>query len=203
MKQGTKEWHDIRCGRITASRIGDIMKKLKSGGYGAGHRNYVAELVAERLTGEPADSFTNAAMQWGTDTEPQARSAYEFEKDVEVEEIGFVKHPDIEMAGCSPDGLVGDDGLVEIKCPKTATHIDTLRGSKIKKSYLLQMQWQMACTGRKWCDWVSYDPRMPLELSLFIKRVKRSDKKIKEMESEVRAADKEVDSIIEELKEKK
>lgn len=184
MIQGSPEWFAARCGKVTASRITDLMAKTKSG-WGAGRKNYAAELVAERLTGTPAQSFTNAAMQWGTETEPQARAAYAFFHDADVQEIGFADHPTIKMAGASPDGLVNADGLVEIKCPNTATHIDTLLSKEVPKKYVPQMMFQMACTSRDWCDFVSFDPRMPEDLRLFMRRVERDDKQIAEIEDAV------------------
>ena len=140
---------------------------------------------AERLTGTVAESYSNAAMQWGTDTEPMARSAYQFYTDADVVQTGFVLHPTIADAGASPDGLVGDEGLVEIKCPSTATHIDTLLSGTVPGKYLTQMLWQMACTGRQWCDLVSFDPRLPESMRLFVKRVERDDARIAELETEV------------------
>jgi putative phage-type endonuclease len=168
--QGSAEWLAARCGKATASRMADIMAKTKAG-WGASRANYLAELVAERLTMRPADGFTNAAMQWGTDKEPEARNAYEFLTGHSVDEVGFVDHPSIPMTGASPDGLVGDLGMVEIKCPNTSTHIDTLLAGEIAHKYVLQMTWQMECTGRRWCDFVSYDPRLPLPMRLFTRRV--------------------------------
>ncbi len=182
--QGSDEWKAMRCGKVTASRVADVIAKTKSG-WGASRFNYAAELIAERLTGVAAEGFTNAAMQWGTDQEPSARMAYEFMQDVTVEQIAFVVHPSIADAGASPDGLVGESGLVEIKCPNTATHIDTLIKQEIPAKYITQMMWQMACTGRKWCDFVSYDPRLPESMQLFVKRIDRDDKLIAELESEV------------------
>ena len=184
--QGSEEWFAIRCGKVTASRVADVIAKTKTG-WGASRKNYLAELVAERLTGQSAGGFTNAAMQWGTDMEPEARAAYSFFRDADVQEIGFVVHPTIEDSGASPDGLVGDDGLVEIKCPNTATHIDTLLSETIPGKYVTQMDWQMACTGRKWCDFVSYDPRLPEDMRIFIKRVVRDDQRIAELEKEITA----------------
>ena len=169
-EQGTPEWHAERCGKVTASRIADVMAKTKSGP-GAARKNYMAELLTERLTGQPRESFTSSAMQWGTDTEPQARAMYALEYNVDVVEVGFVPHPDLAKAGASPDGLVYDDGLVEIKCPNTATHIETLRTEKIDRRYILQMHWQMICTGREWCDFVSFDPRLPDAMQMFVKTV--------------------------------
>jgi putative phage-type endonuclease len=182
--QGTPEWYAQRLGKLTASRIADALAKTKSG-WGASRANYMAQLVAERLTGQQQESFTNAAMQWGTDTEPHARAAYEYHTDNTVELVGFVDHPIIEMAGASPDGMVSTDGLVEIKCPNTATHIETLLGRSAPSKYLLQMQWQMACTGRKWCDFVSFDPRMPENMRLLVHRVKRDDVLIASLENDV------------------
>jgi putative phage-type endonuclease len=184
MDQGTEEWFTIRIGKVTASRVADVIAKTKTG-YSATRDNYMAQLVCERLTGQKGESFTNAAMQHGTDTEPLARAAYEAYADVLVDEVGFVPHPSIIMAGASPDGLVGDDGLLEIKCPNTATHIETLLSQSVPGKYNTQMQFQMACTGRQWCDFVSFDNRLPEELQLFVKRVPRDNEFIKQMEDEV------------------
>ena len=184
MDQRSEEWFAIRIGKVTASRVADILAKTKSG-YSASRDNYMAQLVCERLTGQKADGFTNAAMQWGTSTEPLARAAYESRYDVLVDEVGFVPHPTIQMAGASPDGFVGQDGLIEIKCPNTATHIDTLLSETVPTKYYTQMQFQLACTGREWCDFVSFDNRLPEELQLFVKRVPRDDVYIKIMEAEI------------------
>ena len=184
--QGSEEWHRARLGRVTASRVADVLARTKTG-YSASRAGYMAELIAERLTQTPAAAFTNAAMQWGTEHEPEARAAYEFMGDCEVVEIGFVQHPTIAMSGASPDGLVGADGLVEIKCPNTATHLDTLLSQAIPGKYQTQMLWQMACTGRAWCDFASYDPRMPEHMRLFVTRLPRDDVRIAEMEREVSA----------------
>jgi putative phage-type endonuclease len=184
MEQGTEEWFTIRIGKVTASRVADVIAKTKTG-YSASRENYMAQLVCERLTGQKGESFSNAAMQHGTDTEPLARAAYEAFQDILVDEVGFVPHPSIIMAGASPDGLVGDDGLLEIKCPNTATHIETLLSQSVPGKYNTQMQFQMACTGRQWCDFVSFDNRLPNELQLFVKRVPRDNEFIKQMEDEV------------------
>ena len=170
MEQRSEEWFAARCGKVTASRVADIMARTKTGP-SASRENYLAQLVCERMTGKPAESYSNAAMAWGTEQEPFARAAYESVKDVLVEEVGFVPHPSFSEAGASPDGLVGEFGLVEIKCPNTATHIQTLLEQKVPEKYITQMQWQMACTQRHWCDYVSFDPRMAEGLQLFIKRV--------------------------------
>jgi putative phage-type endonuclease len=195
IEQGTPEWLAERLGKATASRISDIMAKTKSGP-SASRQNYAAELIAERLTGNGGDFYINAAMQRGTDLEPDARDAYSFESGHTVEQVGFIPHPTIAMSGASPDGLVGDVGLVEIKCPGTAKHIATLTGGSIDGKFVNQMQWQMACTGRSWCDFVSYDPRLPVEMQLATRRVHRDDEMIAEMEREVVAFLAEVDGLI-------
>jgi putative phage-type endonuclease len=182
--QGSAEWFAVRCGKVTASRVADVIAKTKTG-YGASRANYAAELIAERLTQSTAASFTNAAMQWGTDQEPHARAAYSFLHDVDVEEIAFVDHPEIAMTGASPDGLVGLDGLVEFKCPNTATHLDTLLSETVPGKYITQMQWQMACTGRAWCDFASFDPRLPPSMQLFVRRVERDASLILDLEAQV------------------
>lgn len=184
IEQRSPEWYAARCGMVTASRVADVMARTKAG-WGASRANYAAELIAERLTGQPAESYQNAAMKWGIETEPQARDAYAFFADVDVVQVGFVTHPRIIRAGCSPDGLIGDDGLAEFKCPNTATHIETLLTGVVPAKYATQMLWQMACTDRKWCDYVSFDPRMPEHMRYWCKRVHRNDALIAELEREV------------------
>jgi putative phage-type endonuclease len=183
LEQRSDEWFAVRCGKVTASRVSDVIAKTKSG-WGASRANYMAQLIAERLTGEVADSYSNSAMQWGIDHEDEARVAYEFYENAKVQEIGFVRHQDLE-SGASPDGLVGDDGLIEIKCPNTATHIQTLLDQKIPQKYETQMLWQMECTERKWCDFVSFDPRMPEDLKGYVKRFERDDKRLDEIRTMV------------------
>lgn len=185
MEQGSTEWLQVRLGKVTASRVADIVAKTKSGP-SASRANYMAQLIAERLSGVPQESYTNSAMQWGTATEDEARAAYEFETGAHVESIAFVEHPEINHCGASPDGLVNGSGLVEIKCPNTATHIQTVIGKVVPSKYIVQMQWQMACTGRDWCDFVSYDPRLPDRMRLFIRRVDRDEKHISELQDAVR-----------------
>jgi len=198
IEQGSEAWKELRLGRVTASRAADVIAKTKTG-WGASRANYMAQLVAERLTGTAAEGFSNAAMQWGTDTEPQARLAYEFRTDATVEQIAFAPHPTIEMSGASPDGIIGDDGLVEIKCPNTATHIETLRSGKIAEKYVTQMMWQMASTGRAWCDFVSFDPRMPESMSLWIHRIERDEEMIAYLEKHIIEFLAELDGIVAEL----
>ena len=184
VEQRSPEWFASRLGKVTASRVADVIAKTKSG-YSASRDNYMAQLICERLTGQQGESFTNAAMTWGTETEPLARSAFEAYADVMVEEVGFVPHPTIEMSGASPDGLVGAEGMLEIKCPNTATHIDTLLTQTVPSKYITQMQWQMACCERQWCEFVSFDPRLPQDLQLFVKRVEFNQTYVAMLEEEV------------------
>jgi len=184
MEQHSPEWFAARLGKVTGSRVADLSAKTKSG-YSASRANYMAELICERLTGQQGERFSNAAMQWGTDQEPMARAAYEFLHAVSVVETGFVVHPVIAEFGASPDGLVGNDGLIEIKCPNTATHIETLLGETVPSKYFTQMQAQMACTGRAWCDFVSFDPRLPDDMQMWAKRVPRDDQFIADREAEI------------------
>lgn len=183
-EQGSDEWRMARLGKVGASGVADATARTKTG-WGASRANLAARLVAERLTGALSEGFTNDAMRWGTEKEPEARQVYQFVHGVDVKQVGLVLHPSIEMTVASPDGLVGDDGLVEIKCPQTATHIETLLCREADSRYIKQMQWQMACTGRQWVDWVSYDPRMPGEMQLFVRRVNRDPVVIAELEKQV------------------
>jgi putative phage-type endonuclease len=198
MEQRSPEWYAARLGKVTASRVADIIAKTKSG-YSTSRANYMAELVCERLTGKQGDFYQNAAMAWGTETEPMARSAYEAHSGNLVTETGLVLHPSIADAGASPDGLIDEDGLVEIKCPNTSTHIDTLLDEKVPSKYVTQIMWQMACTERKWCDFVSFDPRMPEHMQIFVKRVERDDDMIIELEREVEKFLSELDEKINKL----
>jgi putative phage-type endonuclease len=194
-EQGSEQWFAARLGKVSASRIADLTAKTKSG-YSTSRANYAAELIAERLTGVKAEKYTNGAMQWGTEQEGPARTMYEFMSDVSVTEVGLVIHPTIDAACASPDGLVGDDGLIEIKCPLTATHLDTLLGAGIDLKYMKQMQWQMACTGRSWCDFASFDPRLPADMQLHVSRVNRDPIIIADLEKEVRSFLAEIDAKI-------
>ncbi|MEL6467072.1 MAG: lambda exonuclease family protein [Pseudomonadota bacterium] len=167
MEQRSQEWFDARLGRVTASRISDVMMKPDAAGY----QNYLAQLVCERLSGNSADTgFVSAAMQHGIDTEPQAQAVYELTTGNQVEEVAFVQHPTL-MAGASPDGLIGADGGLELKCPQPAEHIRMLTGGAIKRQYLLQMQWGMECTKREWWDFATFCPTLPSEMQLCIRRV--------------------------------
>lgn len=180
------QWIADRVGKVTASKIADVMAKTKSG-YSASRKNYLAQLALERITGEKDEGYTNAAMQWGIDTEPEARAAFEFQNDVIVEEVLFIPHPTIPDSGASPDGLIGDLEMIEIKCPTKATHMDFLLTKKIPQKYLLQMQWQMACAEREVNYFVSFDPRFPVEMQMLTVTIERDDKLIQQIENEVRS----------------
>jgi putative phage-type endonuclease len=196
--QGSDAWLASRVGKVTASRMADLMARTKSG-WGASRANYLAELLCERLTGVQGERFVNAAMAHGTATEPFARQAYTDRTGVDVFEVGFIDHPEIAMSGASPDGYVGRDGLLEIKCPNTATHLDTLLSGVVPEKYVLQMHWQMACAGRAWCDFVSYDPRCPEHLRLFMRRIERDTSLVLQLEAEVSTFLAELDAKIEAL----
>ena len=202
MDQGTQEWHEARLGRVTASRISDVMATGRGGAPSSTRANYRADLVVERLTGVVREGFTNSAMAWGTDTEPQARATYTLTTGLSVNQVGFVPHPTIDWAGASPDGLIGDRGLIEIKCPNSSTHIATLRGAPIDPKYFKQMQFQMSCTGRDWCDFVSFDPRLPDEMQIHIRRVEADREAIAEIETAVRSFLGEVEEEITDLRRK-
>lgn len=185
MIQGSAEWHQARLGKLTASRLADALAKTKTG-WGASRANLLADLLTERLTGIPVDAYVSPAMQWGRDNEGFACDVYAFRTDADLDDAGFVDHPTIAMSGASPDRYVGADGLLEIKCPNTATHLDTLLSGAVPARYLAQMAWQMACTGRAWCDFVSFDPRLPDHMRLFVRRVPRDDAFIADLEKEAR-----------------
>jgi len=199
--QRTEAWFADRMGCVTASRVADVMAKTKSG-YSASRANYMAQLLCERLTGNREESYINAAMQRGTDLEPKARAMYEFHTGLSVVEVGFVPHSSIANCGASPDGLVGYDGLVEIKVPNSATHIATLRGSPIDDRYMKQMHLQMLCTGRIWCDYVSFDDRLPEAMQLHIRRVNLDPELAGYMEAEIIKFLNELDAMIEDLSER-
>lgn len=198
-EQRTDAWFAERLGKVTASRVADVVARTKSG-YAASRANYMAELVCERLTGKREEGFTNAAMQWGIDQEQAACDAYAVRMGNLVEVVGFIPHPTIPMSGASPDGLV-TPGILEIKCPNTATHIEWLLSKEPPQKYFYQMQWQMACVDAEWCDWVSYDPRMPEHLQLLIVRIPRDDDAIKMLEHEVTEFLAELDAKVAKLKE--
>lgn len=200
--QGSPEWFLQRLGKVTASRVADVIAKTKTG-YSTSRENYLMELTLERITGARQESFTNGAMQWGTDTEPLARAAYEAKTGFIVEEVAMLPHPTIAMSGASPDGLVDHVGQIEIKCPNSATHAKTLINKKPDSKYITQMQWQMACTGREWCDFVSFDPRFPAHLQICVIRINRDKEMIAELEKEVVSFLAEVEQMVSKLNEMK
>jgi putative phage-type endonuclease len=201
-KQGTPEWKAARCGRVTASRIAEMMATLKSGAESAGRRNYRAQLVAEILSGEPQDDgYINAEMQWGIDHEEEARSAYEAEMSIFVERVGIVVHPDLDWSSCSPDGLIGENGMCQIKCPKTAAHLKWIIDDKVPQEHVLQMQWEMACTGRQWSDFVSFDPRLEPKYRLFVKRLPVSSITALQIQAEAATFWAEVQAMVKKLRE--
>jgi len=199
MEQDTQEWLQDRVGMITASRIKDVIAQTKSGP-SASRKNYAAELMIERMTGQRAERFVNSAMEWGTETEPLARLAYSFQTNNDVEEVGFINHPTIARSGASPDGLVSLYGMCEIKCPNTATHIAWALAGVVPPEHVLQMQWQMACTGREWNDFVSFDPRMPDGQQLFIRTLYRDNELVEKLEKQVVEFDAEVEKLVADLK---
>jgi putative phage-type endonuclease len=198
-KQGTAEWLNARRGKITASRIADVMDFLKKGGEGASRRNYRIELMAERLTGRSEDHYVTPEMAWGSEYESRARAAYEVSAGVMVDQVGFVLHPIFDYAGASPDSLVGEDGGLEIKCPKTSTHLKWMMAGEVPEEHQGQMYWNMLCCEREWWDFVSYDPRLPRGLQIFTKRLERDEARINQIEEAVVAFNGEVEDALKPL----
>ena len=184
MEQRSPEWFAARCGSLGASRVHDVISRTKTGP-SASRANLMAELLLERLTGNPTESFTTSAMQFGIDTEPEARAAYAWHADVDVVEVGLIRHPTINGSHCSPDGMISDDGLVEIKVPQPAAHLDTLLTGVFPARYITQAQWQLAATGRTYCDLVSYQPKFPERMRLYVRRIERDETFIRETEKAV------------------
>jgi putative phage-type endonuclease len=200
LEQGTEEWKMARLGHVSASNIAAVMSKGKDKTESAIRRAYKIKLVAERLTGKPQESYKNAAMEWGNEQEPFARMAYEARMNVLVEKTGFWKHPYKDWVGVSPDGLVGEDGLIEIKCPNTTTHLEYIFDDVVPTEYRKQIQMQLWVTGRQWCDFVSYDPRLPENNQLFIKRMNWDGEFTAIMGIEVNKFLDEIQAIIDKLK---
>lgn len=201
--QGSPEWKALRCGSLTSSRTADMMTRLKSGAPAAPRMNYLHELVCERLTGQPTEIWQTQAMRWGTEHEDEARRTFALVRDVTIDPVGFVWHPRLLNFGSSPDGFItdaqGEVGLIEIKCPMTKQHVASLRGQGIDGDYILQMQATMACTGMHWCEFVSYDPRLPIELQLFTHRVPRDEETIDAIEAEAEAFLDELGEVVADL----
>lgn len=199
LTQNTDEWRKYKCGRLGGSSIADMLTRTKSG-WGAGRKNLAARLIAERLTGCPQESYKSRAMEYGNETEAEAANMYGWEKDVDPVAVGYVDHPTIAWAGCSPDRLIGTDGLIQIKCPNTAQHLESLLGGSIDGAYVKQMQWELACTGRKWNDFVTFDKRLPPEMQLHVTRVYRCDETISELEREAKVFLNEIAETVAHLK---
>ncbi|WP_273721792.1 lambda exonuclease family protein [Bartonella sp. ML71XJBT] len=188
MQQRTAEWFQARLGKVTASNIYNILSKTAKGLPTSKYEDYKIKLMTERLTGEISQSYITPAMQWGIEHEEEALKEYAFIYDTQITQCGFIQHPTIQMAGASPDGLIDKDGLIEIKCPQSSNHLRFFMDNEIKPEYLAQMQFQMACTGRKWCDFISYDPRFTRDAShlrMKIKRIHRDDKQIEQINQAV------------------
>lgn len=198
--QRSPEWFMQKLGHLSGSRIEDALSLLAKGGESEKRIQLRYALAAERLTGLPTPTFTNAAMQHGIDTEPLARGAYEAERGVMVDEVGFIRHPSIEWGGASPDGLV-DDGLIEIKCPASTTHLKYLAAGVVPEQYRRQMLWQMACTQRQWCDFVSFDPRLPEPLQMFVIRFEPAESELVEIEEKASEFLVTVDALVSKLEE--
>lgn len=198
-EQRTEQWLLDRLGHVTASKADCVLAGKET----AKRQGYIIQLVTERLTGQVQDSFSNSAMAWGTEQEPVARAVYQstLAGDLFVEETGFVKHPTIEWLGASPDGLVGE-GLVEIKCPNSTTHVEYLMEAKVPAKYKPQMMVQMLCTQRKWCDFVSFDPRLPEDLQLFVVRFEPKQEELDKIESAIKDFLTEVDKATNKLRSK-
>lgn len=206
VEQRSQDWFAQRIGFCTASRFKHAISRLKAkkdekvGAPSQARLDYLVEVVTERLTGQPTPHFTSAAMQWGTDNEPAARIEYEFRRELVVEEVGFIRHPSI-MAGASPDGLVGADGLIEIKCPNSTSHVETWLDG-MPEEHKAQVQGQLWITGRAWCDFISYDPRLPAEFQFYVQRIERDEIFIAALDAEVRAFLEDAEGLIHTLREK-
>jgi putative phage-type endonuclease len=198
-EQNSAEWVSARTGRITASRMCDMMTRLKRGGEAACRREYRAELIAERLTGRAEGHYVSKEMQVGTEQEPFARTAYEIKTQNIVDQVGFIFHPRLDFTGASPDGLIEQDGGLELKCPKTTTHLAYMMAGTVPEEYQDQILWNMACAERKWWDFASYDPRLPEKIRLFIVRMPRDEARIGEIEQEVLKLNSEVQYICTQL----
>lgn len=201
VEQGTPEWLAIRCGKITASKIKDVMSKAKTGnGESITRKNYRMQLIAERLTGCVAESYTNAAMAWGVQFEPEARTAYEFISGHTVEQIAFADHPTIDMAGCSPDGILPDGAIWEAKCPLTANHIQWMLDGGVPAEHQLQMLWQIEVMDAPYGIFTSYDPRLPFDLQLYTARMERDDSRIEGIRAEVKRLNEDIEATISKLR---
>ena len=198
LEQGTDEWKMARLGHVSASNLDAVMAKVKTG-EAKTRLDYKIRVATEQITNAIQDSYSNQYMEWGIEQEPFARMAYEARTESFVEKTGFWKHPDIKWFGCSPDGLVGDDGLIEIKCPKSTTHVKYLLDNQLPDDYYWQVHGQMLVTGRKWVDFISFDPRMPEHKQLFIIRVNRDEEVMAQLKVAVIGFLGEVDEMIQRI----
>lgn len=201
MEQGTPEYKEARAGKVTASRIGDVLAKPRRGQQeSTTRRNYLAQVACEIMTGKSAErEFQTYDMKRGIELEPRARVEYEMRRNVTVRKVGFVEHPRITRAGCSPDGMVGDEGLVQFKCPIPAVHFEYIEAWKVGKvptEYYAQVQFELGCTGRQWSDFVSYNEQMADHLQLIVIRCRRDDEYIGQLEQEVERFLQDVDAQI-------
>jgi hypothetical protein len=199
-EQGSPVWLKAREGRITASRIVDVLSYLKKGGESQKRIDYRLDLVAERLTGQAEEHVVSKEMKWGTETEPFARGAYEMHSGVMVDQVGFIVHPTMDYFGGSPDALVGADGVYEAKCPKTTTHLEWMMAGVLPTEHEPQCMTNIAVSEREWCDFMSYDPRLPEDLRKFIVRLYRDDKRIAEIEAEVKRFEESIQELIHKLR---
>lgn len=205
ISQGSDEWFAARLGKVTASRVKDVMAKGRGGAPSATRKNYMMELLCERLTGETAPpSLSTPAIRRGTELEPVARGMYEMDSPHDVKEVGLIVHPKIEMFGASPDGLVvlpdGKVAGIEIKCPNTAQHVAVIQSGKHDPQYEWQMLAQMACAELEWVDFVSYDDRLPAPLDYYCHRYERDERRITEMEREVISFLEELDELEQDMR---
>lgn len=205
IEQGSPEWLALRLGKVTGSKVADLMKRNKDGKFAASRKDYAFDLALERITGESqGPDLSNVKwVQDGKEREPEARELYSFMTGLETQQIGFATHDVVEMFGASPDSLVGDDGCLEIKCPKAKTHLEYILGNVAPDDYIPQMDAELACTGRAWCDFVSYHPAFPAQSKLFVVRYFRDEKRIAELEREVVVFNAEVAAIVKQINEAK
>ncbi|UNE54872.1 lambda exonuclease family protein [Bartonella machadoae] len=202
MDQRTAEWFQARLGKVTASNVYNILSRTAKGLPTSKYEDYKIKLMTERLTGEISQSYITPSMQWGIEHEEDALKEYEFIYDADVIKCGFIPHPTIEMAGASPDGLIGEDGLVEVKCPQSTTHLRFFMYDEIKPEYIAQMQFQMACTGRKWCHFISYNPQFvgrSTGLRMKVKRIHRDDEQIEQLTKAVEVFLAEIEQDMEQI----
>lgn len=200
--QGTDAWFAMRLGKVTASRVADVMAKTKTG-VAASRQNYLIELALQRVTGVFEQGFTTQAMQDGIDREAQARVLYEVTTGEFVDQAPFVDHPTIQGFGASPDGLVNTNGLCEIKCRGNSGHWEVIKTNEIPKKYWIQQQAQLSCTGREWNDYVGYNPNFPDKSKLYVQRVYRDEAFIADMEAQIKQFLIEVEEEVKLMKEGK